>query len=222
MPRTPEPEELMDRADQAEAYAAADFSEANSLFIELLTGAAAGDPGARVLDLGCGPADIPLQLAQRFPNMHIDAVDGAQAMLDLADRALDGLPALRPRVRLVCDLLPCAALPSHAYDAVISNSLLHHLSNPALIWQTITRSTKPGALVLVMDLARPDSVADVDDLVGRYAADAPTVLRQDFRNSLFAAYRVDEVEAQLAAAGLSQLRVDSVSDRHLAVSGRID
>ena len=219
--RIPEPEELMDRADQAEAYAAADFSEANTLFIDLLTGAAAGDPGARVLDLGCGPADIPLQLAQRFPGMHIDAVDGAQAMLNLADRALDALPALRPRVRLVCDLLPCATLPPRAYDAVISNSLLHHLSDPALMWQTVTRGARPGALVLVMDLARPDCAADVDDLVERYAADAPPVLRQDFHNSLFAAYRVDEVEAQLAAAGLSQLHVDTVSDRHLAVTGRI-
>jgi ubiquinone/menaquinone biosynthesis C-methylase UbiE len=221
MQRTPEPEELMDRRDQAEAYAEADFSDANTLFVDLLAGAAADEPGERALDLGCGPADIPLRLAQRYPHLHIDAVDGAQAMLDLAEQALDGLPDMQNRIRLICELLPCVGLPSRAYDAVISNSLLHHLSDPALMWETIIRRAKPGALVLVMDLARPESAEAVEELVARYATDAPAVLRQDFRNSLFAAYRVDEVEAQLSTAGLSHLRVEKVSDRHLAVSGRI-
>jgi trans-aconitate methyltransferase len=221
MQRTPEPEELMDRRDQAEAYAAADFSEANTLFIDLLTGMVEGEPEGRALDLGCGPADIPLQLARCYPGVHIDAVDGAQAMLDLARQALATMPDLQSRMRLICELLPCTTLSSRAYDLVISNSLLHHLSDPALMWETVTRRAKPGALVLVMDLARPDSVTAVDALVDRYAADAPPVLWQDFRNSLFAAYRVDEVEAQLAAAGLSHLQVRRVSDRHLAVSGRM-
>jgi ubiquinone/menaquinone biosynthesis C-methylase UbiE len=219
--RTPEPEELMDRRDQAEAYAAADFSEANTLFLDLLASMAEAAPGGRALDLGCGPADIPVRLAQRYPALHIDAVDGAQAMLELARQALDTLPDVQPRIRLICDLLPCTGLSSRAYDVVMSNSLLHHLADPALMWETLNRRAKPGALVLVMDLARPDSVAAVDELVDRYAADAPPVLWQDFRNSLFAAYRVDEVEAQLDAAGLSHLHVRRVSDRHLAVSGRM-
>ena len=47
------------------------------------------------------------------------------------------------------------------------------------------------------------------------------MLRRDFRNSLFAAYTVDEVEEQLQAAGLDNLAVQMVSDRHLAVFGRI-
>ena len=37
----------------------------------------------RMLDLGCGPADIPLMLIRRHPQLAIDAVDGAPAMLDL-------------------------------------------------------------------------------------------------------------------------------------------
>ena len=48
----------------------------------------------------------------------------------------------------------------------------------------------------------------------------PEVLRQDFRNSLIAAYRPDEVRAQLAAAGLAHLAVEQVTDRHLLVTGR--
>ena len=84
MQRIPEPEELMDEPDQAMAYARADFSEANTLFVELLHDVTGDSLDGRLLDLGCGPADIPLQLARCYPGVHIDAVDGAQAMLDLA------------------------------------------------------------------------------------------------------------------------------------------
>jgi hypothetical protein len=47
------------------------------------------------------------------------------------------------------------------------------------------------------------------------------VLRRDFRNSLFAAYTPAEVEQQLQTAGIEGLTVDMVSDRHLAVRGRL-
>jgi hypothetical protein len=59
-----------------------------------------------------------------------------------------------------------------------------------------------------------------ESLVVTYAADAPEVLRRDFRNSLFAAFEPKEVAAQLREAGLGTLEVGVVSDRHLAVFGR--
>ena len=68
-------------------------------------------------------------------------------------------------------------------------------------------------------MLRPESSAVVDTLVGIYAADAPEVLRSDFRNSLYAAYTLDEVRQQLKDSGLTSLAVAQVSDRHLAVSG---
>jgi len=61
-----------------------------------------------------------------------------------------------------------------------------------------------------------------ESLVATYANDAQDVLRRDFRNSLFAAFEPQEVVAQLKAAGLNELEVGVVSDRHLAVFGRID
>ena len=89
------------------------------------------------------------------------------------------------------------------------------------MWQTIAHCGLPGARVLIMDLARPRSETAVDALVETHAMDAPDVLRRDFRNSLFAAYTVEEVEEQLDSAGLATLEVDMVSDRHLAVSGAL-
>lgn len=222
MQRIPEPEELMDDAEQALAYAQADFSEANELFAALLERQAAAGLEGRLLDLGCGPADIPLALARRHPRLTIDALDAAPAMLTLARDRLEAAGEPGSRVALLCEYLPCPQLSAQAYDVVASNSLLHHLTDPAVMWQTVARCGRRGARVLVMDLARPATAGTVDDLVERYAADAPEVLRRDFRNSLFAAYTVNEVEDQLGLAGLDALTVSMVSDRHLAVSGRLD
>ena len=221
MQRIPEPEELMDDAQQALAYAQADFSEANRLFVDLLEQLEPAGLSGRLLDLGCGPADIPLALARRHPSLTIDAVDGARSMLDLARQNLDGDPDAARRIELLCEYLPCRELASKVYDFAVSNSLLHHLTDPAAMWQTVTRCGVPGARVLVMDLARPRSDMAVDALVETHAMDAPEVLRRDFRNSLFAAYSVEEVEEQLRSAGLATLEVCMVSDRHLAVSGAL-
>lgn len=211
----------MDDAAQARAYAEADFSAANALFINLLEQLGPRHLAGDLLDLGCGPADIPLCLAERHPQLAIDAVDGAVAMLDLAQQRLDAQPALTGRLRLLCEYLPCAQLRQQHYRFVASNSLLHHLEDPQVLWQTVTACARPGALVLIMDLARPTSVTAADALVEAYALDAPEVLRRDFRNSLLAAFTVAEVTEQLSQAGLSTLRVSAVSDRHLAVRGQL-
>lgn len=222
MKRRPEPE-LMDTEEQAAAYAAADFNASNSLFMDLLKGLKPGPlGGAHALDLGCGPADIVIRFLRAYPQADCDALDGAQSMLDLAQKALDDLPAVAERCRLVCDRLPSEQLPKAHYDLVLSNSLLHHLHDPQVLWRTIRETAKPGALILVMDLMRPASPGWIEALVETYAGKEPEVLRTDFRNSLFAAFEPAEVTAQLAEAGLgTDLKVSVVSDRHLAVMGRL-
>lgn len=221
MKRRLEPE-LMDDAEQALAYAEADFSESNTLFITLLNQLKPGAlNGAQALDLGCGPADITIRFLRAYPHASCDALDGAQSMLDLAQTALDALPGIAPRCRLICDRIPSTQLPTGGYDLILSNSLLHHLPDPQVLWHTIKTVGKPGALVLVMDLMRPASAGWAEALVATYADGAPEVLRSDFRNSLFASFEPQEVVAQLAEAGLSGLEVGVVSNRHLAVSGRL-
>lgn len=155
MKRRPEPE-LMLEAEQVLAYAQADFSEANAHFIRLLEALKPGElAGARALDLGCGPADIVLRFLKAYPRAECDALDGSAAMLSQARRALDQLPGLAGRCRLLQDTLPSARIPESAYDLVLSSSLLHHLHDPQVLWQSIRAAAKPGAIVLVMDLMRP-------------------------------------------------------------------
>jgi len=104
---------------------------------------------------------------------------------------------------------------------VVSNSLLHHLHDPAGLWRMIRARGAAGAAVVVMDLMRPASESAARALVEAYAADEPEVLRRDFYNSLLAAFEPGEVRQQLAAAGLGHFSVTEASDRHLVVRGRI-
>jgi ubiquinone/menaquinone biosynthesis C-methylase UbiE len=221
LPRTPEPE-LMDDAEQAEAYATADFAEVNQGFVDrLLALAPELTAPASVVDLGCGPGDIAVRLCRARPGLQVTAVDGAAAMLAHARQAIDAA-GLGDCVQLVLATLPGAPLPEHGFDAVISNSLLHHLTDPAVLWREIVRLGRPGAPVLVVDLTRPATGDEVAALVAEHAAEAPAILRRDFENSLVAAFTPDEVRAQLGACHLDRhLAVEIISDRHLAVFGRL-
>ncbi len=75
--------------------------------------------------------------------------------------------------------------------------------------------------MLVADLLRPASQDQARSLVATYAGEEPEVLRRDFFHSLCAALRPDEVRPQLEEAGLGCLEVAAISDRHLAVWGRL-
>lgn len=221
MQRIPEPEQLMDDPSQAEAYAGTDFADTRGLFVDLLESQAGEALHGMLLDLGCGPADIPIALVRRHPKLQIDAVDGASAMLDQARRRIATDPSARQRICLRHASLPCAELLRAGYSYVVANGLLHHLDDPMVLWQTVSDCAAPGAQVLIMDLARPRSELAVDALVESHALNAHELVRRDFRRSLYAAYTVDEVRDQLRSAGLGRLGVETAGDRHLAVRGRI-
>jgi ubiquinone/menaquinone biosynthesis C-methylase UbiE len=219
MERIPEPQ-LMDDFEQARAYALADFEEPHSQFIALFREHFPEEAMEGVaLDLGCGPGDITRRFAEAFPACRIHAIDGAESMLMFARQMID-FGMLHERVRLFKRLLPVESLPKAQYDAVICNSLLHHLEDPMVLWQTVSQFAKPGAAVFVMDLMRPESREQAESMRRRYAAKEPEILQQDFFNSLLAAYTPEEVGAQLQEAGLAQLKVEAVSDRHLIICGR--
>jgi len=213
--RTPEPE-LMDAPEQAAAYAGADFAVAHGAIAAALL-ARIGPLQGRVLDLGCGPADIPVRLARACPDCRIDGVDGAAAMLAEGRRRL-AAEGLGERIELHHVRLPADPLPGSDYAAVVSNSLLHHLHDPAVLWRSVERAGRSDAAVFVADLARPVDATAVERLVERLAADEPAVLQRDLRASLNAAFTVEEVRAQLAEAGLG-LTVEMLDDHHLIAHG---
>ena len=224
MQRLPEPE-LMTGLEQARAYAAADFSASDQAFMERLRQLFPDGLGQRLVDLGCGPGNISFRLARANPEAAVLAVDGAPAMLDLAreqlQRELRHQPLLAERLRFVEAVLPDPTLPGGA-SAVLSNSLLHHLHDPQVLWRSLRPLTAPGAAVCGKDLRRPACLADAEALRALHLADAPPVLQHDYLASLQAAFTPEEVSAQLSAAGLGCLQVAALEDRYLEVWGRLD
>jgi ubiquinone/menaquinone biosynthesis C-methylase UbiE len=221
MQRVLEPE-LMDDREQAEAYDRADFSESHGRRVGLFRERYSGpDLTGVVLDLGCGSGDVLVRFAESFPGASFVAVDGSPAMLALARKRVDRNPDLRSRVSFVDSVLPSSEIPDRDYSLIMSHSLLHHLHQPRVLWETLRQCGRAGTWVFVADLLRPSTPAAAWQVVDRLSANEPEVLRRDFYNSLCAAFVPAEVTTQLAAAALDYLHVEQVSDIHLVVSGRL-
>ena len=219
MERVIEPE-LMDELEQAEVYANADFEEPHRRVIELfdIEFPVTEIKGA-ILDLGCGPGDITFRFAKRFPNSIVVGVDGSAAMIKLANKRKVREQGIANKVKFIEGAIPGAAIPGGPYDLIVSNSLLHHLHQPNILWKTILEYASPGTKIFVVDLFRPESEKEAERIVSEYSGNEPELLKRDFYNSLRAAFKPAEVERQLASVGLSELSVKVVSDRHVIVYG---
>jgi ubiquinone/menaquinone biosynthesis C-methylase UbiE len=221
MERILEPEIMNDR-DADAAYARADFSDSNQAFAdrlaaELERSSVSGGRAPRIVDLGCGPADVTMRIARKLNRAHVVGVDGAEEMLHLAREAVRSA-ALSQRVELHLGRVPGLDLPERGFDAVVSKDMLHHLPDPHVLWTECLRLAKPGAVLLVMDLIRPSSPLEAREIVERVASREHPLLKEDFYHSLCAAFTPEEVRAQLAAAGLA-LGVERAGDRHWVVRG---
>lgn len=218
MDRVLEPE-VMDELDQVCAYARANFEQENQGFVDQFIKYFPDMADGHIVDLGCGPADIPIRLARVLPLCRITGVDASQPMLDVGTQAVKAA-GLADRITLRCERLQSFRL-TEPCDAGISNSVLHHLVNPLRFWYALKQVIKPGGAVLIMDLLRPDSPEAAQAIVDRYAANESPILRRDFYHSLLAAFTEDEVAAQLAEMNFSRLLIDVPDDRHWMVGGRV-
>jgi len=219
MPRQPEPE-AMDDAAEAEAYVLADFSEVNQAFVGRLFSLVGPLKIARVLDLGTGPADIPIRIVRACPGWHVVAIDASRPMLDYA-RKTTREAGLSDAITLVLSDANCTGLAPELFDVIFSNSILHHITDVTRFWAEVKRLAKPGATVLVRDLARPESPQAARRIVSMYAEHESELLREEYYRSLLSAYTPEEIKVQLDCAGLSMLRVEIVSDRHMDIVGRL-
>jgi ubiquinone/menaquinone biosynthesis C-methylase UbiE len=221
MARTPEPE-LMTGPEQARAYASADLSELHTPLIACFAASFPGFRGAgrRLLDIGCGAADMTIRLACAYPGLSALGIDGSEEMLRWGRERVAGA-GLGDAIALERRMLPDTGLPEAAFDTVTANSLLHHLSDPYSLWATIRHAGASGAVVMVSDLCRPDSPTEALALVDRYAAQAHPVVREDFLHSLHAAYTVSEVAGQLSRAGFTGLEAMRLGELHLVVKGHL-
>jgi ubiquinone/menaquinone biosynthesis C-methylase UbiE len=218
LPRVLEPE-AMDTPEEARDYDAMDHSEVNGRFVADFLAAHGPCRGGEILDVGTGPARIPIALCRADPSARLLGIDLAPSMLDRAGRNLAeaGLEG-----RIQCLRVDAKALPfaNGRFEAVVSNSLVHHLPDPLPVLAEMARLVVPGGTLFLRDLARPDGPEAVTGLVTTYAGKESPPARALFETSLHAALTLEEIQEIVRALGLPTEGVARTSDRHWTWSWR--
>ncbi|MDR3638401.1 MAG: class I SAM-dependent methyltransferase [Isosphaeraceae bacterium] len=214
LPRVLEPE-AMNTPDEAVEYDSMDHAAVNARFVADFLAGHGPCRGGEILDLGTGTARIPIALCQADPNARVLATDLSGPMLDLAHRNI-AAAELAARIRTFHGDAKELTLPNGAFEAVISNSITHHIPDPAPVVCEIVRLVAPGGTVFVRDLARPSDLDQIDQLLQTYAGSESAPARALFEASLRAALTLDEFRALVRGVGLVDAGacVTQTSDRH--------
>lgn len=204
--------EVMDSAEDAREYDTMNHSAVNAQFVTDLL-AHLVDFHVKVLDLGAGTAQIPIELARRASHIHVTAVDAAAAMLAIG-RANIAVASLTERIDPI--LADAKQLPfaDDFFHVVVSNSIVHHIAEPAAVVSEMIRVARRGGLLFHRDLARPTDEAELQRLVEMYAGTATPHQRKLFSESLRASLTLEEVRAMVGRFGFAQSTVQMTSDRH--------
>ena len=203
--------EVMDTPEEARDYNEMDHSEVNRVFVDDLL--ACGEIAGDVLDLGTGTALIPIELCHRVAECRVMACDSSVSMLDLAVYNLAVSPA-EGRIQLDQADAKQLRYEDDQFDVVMSNSIVHHIPEPAAVLSEAVRVAKPGGLLFFRDLMRPSESEDVSRLVAAYAADANEHQQKMFDDSLRAALTLEEIRELVASLGFAEQTVQATSDRH--------
>jgi len=144
--------------------------------------------GGRVLDFGCGPAAASAHM--RAAGLDPDPVDASPEMVALANATFD----IGARVGLFEELGAVAA-----YDGVWANFSLLHSPRAALPGHlaAIALALKPGG---VLHLGMKTGTGETRDALGRF----------------YAFVSIDELQDQLAEAGLRVIHLREGAERGLA------
>jgi ubiquinone/menaquinone biosynthesis C-methylase UbiE len=214
LPRKPE-KEVMGDADEVEAYASATAqafldSIDNTLVEQVLT---LGPPGGMLLDIGVGPGNICLKIARCCPGLQVVGVDYSQNMVRAARQAASE-QGLTGTARFCVGDANRLCLPDACFDFVISNSVLHHLSNPVAMLKEMVRVARPAGVILLRDLRRPSRLAFPLHVRwhGRFYSG---LMYRLFQDSLRAAYTGEELAELLHQSDLHEARVFYHERTHL-------
>lgn len=207
--------EVMDDADEAASYDAMDHDVPNRAFVQRLIELGIGRCD-NALDLGTGPGDIPILLCGQVAGVKVTATDLASSMLDLAQEKVNEAD-LAERIELLHMDAKALDLADDSFDAVFSNTILHHLPEPALMLAEAARVLRPGGLLLIRDLYRPADTAGLAALVAEHAAGCDDAQRKLFADSLHAALTPDELRALADAHGLADAKIVIDTDRHMSL-----
>ncbi len=191
--------EVMDTAEEARDYDAMDHAAVNRVFVaDFLAVWNGANP---ILDVSAGTAQIPIELCRQSAAAQVVAIDLAEQMLAVGrDNVRRAGFADRLRLeRIDAKRMP---YPAGLFGALISNSIIHHIPEPAAVFAEMQRVVTPGGTLFVRDLLRPGDEATLAHLVERYAEGANEHQKQMFADSLHAALTLVDVQGIVGALGI--------------------
>ncbi len=107
-------------------------------------------PGMRLLDVGCGPGTITMDLADLLgPTGRVTALERTEDALDLA-RA-EAQRRGTTDVDFVSGDVQALDLPDDSFDVVHAHQVLQHVDDPVLALREMRRVCRPGGTVAVRD-----------------------------------------------------------------------
>ncbi|RPK55676.1 Demethylmenaquinone methyltransferase [Streptomyces sp. ADI96-02] len=106
-------------------------------------------PGARVLDVGCGPGTITADLAALVAPGRVTAVDAAAGILEQA-RAVSAGRGL-DNVRFAVADVHALDFPDDSFDVVHAHQVLQHVGDPVRALREMRRVCRPGGIVAARD-----------------------------------------------------------------------
>ena len=128
-----------------------------------------------VLDLGTGTGGLLPLLGRHLD--HVVAVDLSRGMLNRAgQRVRQSRLGSVHLVRADVESLP---VPDASVDGVVANMILHHLTDPALLFHEIARVLRPGGRGVVVDFEAHDAAWLLEEEGHRWPGFEPELL-QDF------------------------------------------
>lgn len=107
--------------------------------------------GARVLEVGCGPGHLSIQLARQH-GLEVTGLDLDPAMIERARANADRADGGEPRPSFLVGDVASLGFPDGSFDLVVSTLSMHHWDDPPAGLAEIGRVLRPGGRALVWDL----------------------------------------------------------------------
>src|SRR5262245_35977717 len=112
-------------------------------------------PGALVLDLATGTADLAILIARLAPDVQVVGVDPSSEMLRVGRSKVEAA-GLAPRVRLEAgDAEQLTMFEPHAVDAVSMAFGIRNVPDRGRALRELARITRPGGRIAILELSEP-------------------------------------------------------------------
>jgi 2-polyprenyl-3-methyl-5-hydroxy-6-metoxy-1,4-benzoquinol methylase len=178
--------------------------------------------GGRVADVGCGVGSATLLMAQAFPKSQFHGFDIHAPSIEQARVEATRLGVTNARF----DVVAARELPGRYYDLVCLFDALHDMGDPVAAATRIRKSLSPAGVLMLVEPASADRLADNLNVYGRifYAASTlvctPAARAQEARLALGAQAGPRRLARVLNNAGFRYVRRAADAPTNIVLEAR--